>query len=217
MASIKLALSEAQPKRVEILWSGLWKNIRVLFDGEEIGRIADKAELDRGADFTLPDGLGTLRVHFHKEFAGGELRVTRNGHPLPGSASDPLTRVKTAAHILYFIAALNAVLGLVAVLGNVTVLLDLGLGWITVGLGAVFGSLGFLVARKRSTIALIAAIVLFGIDGLLSVGASVGASRSPPIGAIIMRIFLLLPMVRGIGATREASRSLELRGKTDVF
>jgi hypothetical protein len=39
-----------------------------------------------------------------------------NGQPIPGSASDPQTKVKNAYGMVYFVAGLNLVLGLVSFL-----------------------------------------------------------------------------------------------------
>src|SRR6185295_11085694 len=126
------ALEPGGPKRIEISWSGFWKNIKVSFDGAEVGSIADKSALTDGRDIKLPDGS-----MLHVELKKG-LVVTRNGEPLPGSSSDLETLVKTAAYIMYFVAGLNLCLGFGAEIFHVRFLTDAGLGWAAAAVGVLF-------------------------------------------------------------------------------
>src|SRR6185436_12158876 len=129
----------------------------------------------------------TLKVQLVQAFASVELQVTRNGRPLPGSASDPIERVKAAGYIIYFIAGLSGLVGFLAVVFQVQFLLDVGIGWTSLVGAAVYAVLGFFTLRK-SRVALIAAIALFILDGLATVVMTAGAKGTPPMGAIIMRV-----------------------------
>jgi len=101
------------------------------------------------------------------------------------------------------IAALNAGLGLLAVVANVTFLLNLGLGVSSIVAGAIYGGLGYLVKAKHSRVALIIAIALFVLDGLASMVFTAQASGRPPIGGLIARVFLLIPLWKGLGPLKE--------------
>src|SRR3954468_13841258 len=106
MPSAKFALEAGGPKRLEVSWSGFWKNIAVRLDGDEVGSIPTKAELKQGRSFTLPDS-SVIHVKLAESVGNVEIQLTRDGRPLPGSAADPLQRVKTAGGIVYFIAGLS--------------------------------------------------------------------------------------------------------------
>ncbi|MBN1315829.1 MAG: hypothetical protein JXA42_10185 [Anaerolineales bacterium] len=48
-----------------------------------------------------------------------ELQVLHNGKPLPDSASDPEKRIKTAYSIVFFIAGLSIILGILNIVFRV--------------------------------------------------------------------------------------------------
>ncbi len=179
---------------VELQWRGIWKDFTVCVDGRELGRMNGQRELSQGRSWPLADG-STLEVKLDTGLGGGGLSVSRNGVPLPGTASDPKTAMKSASGIVFFIAGLNVALGLAAELGQVDFLLALGLGWIAVGFGAVFAGLGFATLRG-SVVALWIAIVLFAIDGLLGLYAVVDAGGQPGIGGLVFRVFIIVAMVK---------------------
>lgn len=201
------ALEQGGPKRLEIAWSGMFKNVQVTLDGLPVGSFETKKQLQEGGNFPLPDG-SQLHVQLKQAGMATELQVHRNGAPLPGSASDPEQRVKTAAGMLYFIAGLNAVLGLVAELG-VEALAKIGLGWGSIVVGAIYAGLGYLVKAKHSRVALVLAIVLFVLDGVASLIAGAHAGGSPPVGGIVARIFLLIPIFKGLGGLGELKKQAQ--------
>ena len=179
---------------VELEWRGMWKDFTVRVDGRELGRMEGQRQLSQGASWKLDDGA-MLEVKLDTGIGGGGLKVSRNGVPLPGTAADPKTALKSAAGVVFFIAGLNLVLGLVAELGQVEMLLAIGLGWIAVAIGVVFAGLGFATLRG-SLVALWIAIVLFGIDALLGIYATIEAGGTPPIGGLVFRVFLIVAMVK---------------------
>jgi hypothetical protein len=200
MPKQSFALETGGEKRLEISWKGLYKDVTVSLDGNSVGIIPNQKALSAGQEFRLIDG-STIKVQLVSKLISTEMQVLRNGQPLPGSSSDPQARLKTAYGVVYFIAGLNLVLGFVSFLFNVEFLQQIGIGFSSIVSGLVFLVLGFFVQRK-STIALILAIILFALDGILGVVLAASQGYNPGAGGIIARIFLLIPMVQGVGAIK---------------
>jgi hypothetical protein len=200
------ALEAGGEKRLEVSWGGMFKNTTVSLDGNSIGVIPDQKALFAGQEFRLTDG-STIKVQLVRGFLSTELRVLRNGQPLPGSASDPQTRLKNAYNMVYFVAGLNLVLGIISSLFNIQLLQQFGIGFGSIIFGLVFLALGFLVQRK-SIVALIVAIIIFAVDGIAGFFLASVQGYSPSVGGIFARIILMVPMVQGIGAIK----ALESKG-----
>lgn len=200
MPKLSFALEEDGEKRLEVSWKGLYKDVTVSLDGNSVGVIPDQKALSAGQEFRLFDG-STLKVQLVNKFMATELQVLRNGQPLPGSSSDPQARLKNAYYMVYFVAGLNLVLGFVSFLFNVELLQQIGIGLGSVIFGLVFLALGFFVQRK-SIVALILAIVIFALDGILGIVFAAFQGSNPGSGGLIARIFLIIPMVQGVGAIK---------------
>ena len=100
------SLEEKGPKRLEVSWKGIWKKFTVTLDGNVIGTMEGQKEINKGREYPLPDG-SLLKVQLVQKLAAVELQVLRNGKPLPGSASDPEQRFKTAYQIIFFISQIQ--------------------------------------------------------------------------------------------------------------
>ncbi len=205
MAKQSFALEAGGPKRLVISWKGIYKEVNVSLDGTRLGIIPNQKALSAGQEFRLADG-STIKVQLVSKVYGSELRVLRNGQPLPGSASDPQTRLKNAYRMVYFVAGLNLVLGLVSFLFNVEFLLEIGIGFASILFGLVFLALGFFV-QKKSLFALFVAIVIFALDGIGGLFLSVAAGYNPSVGGLIARVILLIPMIQGVGAIKALKSS----------
>lgn len=188
------------PKRLEIQWKGFFKNTTITLDGVPLSTIPDHMTLRTPQEFNLSDG-SLLKVQLVQNLSGAEMQVTRNGIPLPGSASNPETKVNTAAGIIFFVAGLNLLLGVIGLLTRSEFLTSLGIGWYSIIFGAFFLVMGFLV-KKRSMVALILSIVVFSLDALLGIIGSVALGGAPAIGGFVFRVFLIIPMVQGVGAIK---------------
>lgn len=157
------ALERGGEKSLEISWKGRFINFEVRFEGNLLGTIPNKKELQKGQIFQLPDGTSLL-----VQMIQSELRVLRDGQPLPGSISDPAARLKLSFQFIFFIAALNIVLGLATLFFQVKYLQALGYGIISIALGLIFLVLGFFTQRRSRT-ALIIALIIFGLDCALAI------------------------------------------------
>lgn len=201
MASQSFAFEAGGEKRLDISWKGLYSNVEIWFDGRLIDTIYDSKKLSKGQEYHLNDG-STINVRLaSKVFISPELQILRNGQPLPGSVSDPQTKFKNAYGIVYFIAGLNIVLGLISFLFNVELLRQMGIGFGSILFGLVYLVLGFFVQR-RSSVALVLAIIIFALDGILGVFFASMQGYTPSGAGIVARIFLLIPMGQGFGAIK---------------
>jgi len=198
MAKQSYSLEPGGPKRLEISWKGFFKNTTITLDGMLLGTIPDHMALRTPQEYKLVDG-SLLKVQLVQNLSGAEMQVTRNGVPLPGSASNPETKVNTAAGIIFFIAGLNLLLGVIALITQSEILANLGIGWYSLVFGGFFLVMGFLV-RKRSKIALILSIVIFSLDAIIGIIGSVAMGGSPAVAGLIVRVLLVIPMVQGVGA-----------------
>jgi len=194
------ALETGGEKRLDISWKGMFKNVDVVLDGQSIGVIPDQKTLMQGQEFPLEDG-SILKVQLKRNVTASELQVTRNGQPLPGSSSDPNTRHKNAYIIVYFIAGLNLVLGLLAGVFNVAFVQSLGIGFASIILGLIYLVLGFFV-QKKSSLALILAIFLFITDSFLGLVLTVSQGGNPGFAGILVRILFLIPLFQGMPAIK---------------
>jgi hypothetical protein len=182
------ALERDGERRVEVAWEPFWRTTRVRVDGEELGVVDGREALTEGATFPLSEG-GALEVRL---VAGlfPELRVAKDGEPLPGSPADPVERAQQAAGAVLVVAMFSLLLA------------TLGAGWTAVFAAGVYGALGMAVRVWRSRWALLLAIALFVVDGVTS---SLLAER-PSLVVLGMRVLLLVPMVRGAAALGASPR-----------
>lgn len=90
----EFALDHGGPKRLKVTYAWDLKNVEVFIDHKRIGSFATKADFERGAEFTLPDGAA-LSVRFGPvagaPFMKG-IHLLRDGAPIPGSAADPVPK-----------------------------------------------------------------------------------------------------------------------------
>lgn len=105
------------------------------------------------------------------------------------------TEFKAAYGILYFIAALNIILGIVSTVG-VELLTQMGIGWFNIVFGALFGILAVAAHKTKSIIPIIVGIAFFGGEFLLGVALSVMDGQTPAIGGIFFRGVLLFTMAK---------------------
>jgi hypothetical protein len=201
------SLEKNGPKRLEISWGAFWKNFTVTFDGVTILTAEGSGDLKSGKSARLPDGTW-LQVRLETGFGkSGGLIVTRDGQPLPGSSTDPESLVKLAGGVVYAIAALNLIVGVVTFVFDVRFLKE-NFGYGPLIMAGLFGVLGYFT-MKRKPAALITAIVLYAADGLLTLVfqfADAAPGRTPNIGFIFMRVMFIMAMIRGARAMSELKR-----------
>jgi hypothetical protein len=199
------ALESGGPQRLELNWGLFWKGFQVTLDGKPVGTVSGgQKELKEGVELDLPDG-STLDIQLVRSWMNEELRILRNGVPVPGSASDPEQRVKAAAYLLYFLAGFNTVVGVVAMMLNSEMLERLGLGLGSIIFGALVAVLGFFTYR-RSRVAMVLTILLYAADGLYTLVSYSGPGSTPPAAGLLFRIFIIYTLVQAVKAAGELSR-----------
>ncbi|MFO0745375.1 MAG: hypothetical protein U1F43_06845 [Myxococcota bacterium] len=208
----RFAIEKGGERRLLLRWRGFWKNIEVVLDGQSLGEpIPDFKALRLGRGYPMPDGR-MLFVQFENKFAGGGLAVTIDGRPLPGANNDPRTAIRTAAILLWVIAALNLVLGLILTSAHGGRGPELA---IPIAVAAVLAGLGFAVFKYQSRAALLVAIILEVVDGVATIAMMSGGGRIPTTG-VIFRVFIIAALVRAYRAVGEARR-LEQEELVDTF
>ena len=198
MGKLSYALEPGGPKRLTIDTHFAWKDSVVKFDGVEVGRIADMNALQKGLDFTLPDG-SALHIQYTYKVLYNEMILTRNGKNLPGSQGDPLQRLKGAYGVLYFVGGFSILLGIISIFSEL--LQQIGASWISIFFGLIFLLLAFFT-QHRSKAALIIAIVLYSLD-TLSTLIFTEANGTSPVSGLVIRVIFLIPMILGVGAIKK--------------
>lgn len=211
MPSKSYALERGGVERIQLTWEGAFNELALTFDGEPLASFATARELETPRSLPLPDG-SRLEVAIGKLGPFPELRIARDGEPLPGSSGDPQTRLEAAANVLLAVGALSAIVGLLTALFDVRMLKAMGMGWASVLGGAVYAGLAFLV-KKRSAMALAIAVMVFILDGVMMFVAAAEMKASPPVGGMIARLIFLLPMLRGFAAIRELEQPRPRRAR----
>ena len=164
MSKQSYALERGGGDALEISWRSYFHNMEIRLNGNLIGTIPDRKKLNEGQIFQLPDG-SALKVQLVKTWLSSvQLRVLRNDKPL---SSGPTSKLVDSVFLIYFIAFLNIVLGSIALFLQVEFLQALGFGIFSMIMGVIFLVLGFFT-QHRSLIALIIALIIWGLDSMLA-------------------------------------------------
>lgn len=216
MAKQKFHLDTAKTQEVLVQWKGIWKDVTVSHNGTVLGEpIPNMAALKQGRDYTLPDGR-TLNVKFEAGITKNRLELKVDGRPIAGSAGDPKVQLKLAAGVIWFIAGLSILLGVLGMTG-VKFIEQMGIGWPSVAVGAVMGVLAWFTASKKSQVALGIAIGLFAVDTILTLMAGMDAGGRVPTTGLIVRVFLFLAMFQGFAAIKKVKEEEQLASAAQTF
>lgn len=208
MPIVRFALERGGQKSLEVSFTGRsWKNTEVRLNGDLVGSFPDKKAVTAGQEFPLPDG-SVLNVQLVHRL----LRLLRNGAPVPGSAYDPVTMLSTSCGMIYALAGLNIVLGLIAWVLKVDYLRSLSYGAVSIAVGLILLVLG-LLAQRRSLVALIVAMgvaclymAFVLLSGFMAVVGPPLQYMSFPIGLLAGGLVLLLPIWRGVSAINQLKK-----------
>lgn len=192
-------LDEARTQPVKVTWGWNWRKLAVAFQGQEIGQFATTSQLKEGNTFALPDGR-QLTVRLRTHMAQQQLEILLDGQPLPGTDTHPRQQFQQARYVLWFLAAVNIGLGLLAELGQIEVLLEFGMGLGTILVGLSFLGFEWWARTRLTPWAFYAAIGLLVADMLATMILAANSSSSS-IG-FVTRIFMILALGRGATAAK---------------
>ncbi|MDP3981678.1 MAG: hypothetical protein Q8Q33_09720 [Chlamydiota bacterium] len=198
MPNRSFRLDKNNPALLDITWKLNWTHLCVSYDKKPVGEIATRQELDRGREFKLPN-VSVLKVQRIKLGGIPTLEVLHNGKIVDGSDTDPQMRNRIASQVLYFIGAMNIIVGLLPKISILRLIEQYSTGIGNLLIGAFFIFLAVLV-RKGSFGALLLAMTLFILDSLLSLDAYSRLHSDTTVGIIVLRIALLIPMLQAYGA-----------------
>jgi hypothetical protein len=203
MSKTEFALEPGGPKRLEVSYTGNWKDFTIRLDGKVVGTVADYQELKAGQEFVLEDG-SILKVRFRFPL----LRLHKDGRPLLFYDADKMLKFDYGA--VFFLAAANFTNGLNGMLFHKPIENLPPAGLESVIVGCVFLLLGFFIMRK-SAIALAVSIVIYVLSSISSfivydISKSdfviYDISGVAMIVGIIVRLFLLFMLIQGFDAIK---------------
>lgn len=171
MPKRKYSLKRGEPRHVKISWSIFSSPyLTVRFSGKVIGSIRTRYDGEMGQNISLEDGS-----ILHLQIVDGDVHVSRNGQPLPGSPTDPFHRLRTIARLIYFIGGFNILLGMLLTIPVILFIptMDAEIRtWLTGGgvvlilNGLMFIILGYFT-RQYSPLALGLTLGLYTFDALV--------------------------------------------------
>jgi hypothetical protein len=207
-------LEKGGEPRLEIVWEQLHKQGTVLLDGQVIGSFPNEKTLYQGMEYDLPDG-SMLSFKLVRQFKSTELRVLRDGQPLPGIDSDLRNRLANACTMTYVIAGFNFILGFISVLSGVQPSQQSGidLGYFLYSL--LFVVLSFFIERQ-SNLALTIAVVVVIVNGCARLISVADKGYGVIGGGIVVMIAILIPMFQGFGAIKALKRRRTKQGAVSV-
>jgi len=125
-----------------------------------------------------------------------------------------LSAYKTVYRVIYFIGALNFVLGIVSYFFKINILQENSFGFVSAFAGLIYLLLGYFVKRKSIT-ALTLTIIIYGIDSLLLVLILLFSAKSTDNSfmianylryIVIMRFIFIQPMFKGVTAIKHLKK-----------
>jgi hypothetical protein len=196
---ITFTIDAGGEKRIELLASRKWNEVEVRVDGAQ-ACIISKKELLYGYDLRLSDGsvLNIKRPRFFLDMR--RLLITKNGLPISRSITgyDNQMAITNAAYLIYIVAMINLILGILAIFVKIEAFTQFNFGWLNIVFGLVFMVLGFF-AQRKSVAAMILFIVIFGVDSLSYLFLSFQSGLYIIILIFLGRLVFLAPAFLALG------------------
>lgn len=186
---------------------GFFKPQEIWLGAELLGTWPKRKELEKGFVFTAQDGS---KLELKMKSIPVELQIKFNDQIVEGSAAHPQTRIKTAYSIMAFICGLNFVVGTIAVIGNVELLLRLGMGVYNLIMGAALLILLLVGFRDKKFWPLTIGLLLFSLDAIMMIYQMFSTKMVPNVSPIMVRIFIIIPWFKGcIELYKKQKKSLQ--------
>jgi hypothetical protein len=186
-------------KRIEIVTNAKWRQTEIWFDGGLAATLTQK-ELSSGYDLPISDG-STLNFRLAKfNFQPHRLNITRNGQPIFKSITsyDNEMFIYNAAYMVCIVAIINIVIGIISIYIHIDAFAPFKFGWPNILFGGIFLVLGFF-AKRRSVVALILFIIIFGADSFFAFIPGLRTGNFFIFLVFFMRLIFLAPAFLGLG------------------
>jgi len=189
-------------KQLEVVIKGVkWDEIAVWFEGKQAGIFSRRA-LHSGQDLQISDGSRLNLRLSRNNFQPERLKISRDGQPIHRIVTDAMQQViiNNASTAIYLIGFSNIVIGLSSFFIKIEILEPFKPSWPYVVYGFVFLVLGFFT-RRRSMLALMLAIIVYTLDGLIGVAIIIAVLYTGSyvlIGNPLVHIGFLVVMINGI-------------------
>lgn len=126
-----------------------------------------------------------------------------NTQKLKATRNDPFINFSATIQILYFIAVLNIILGIINLIFPNGFFAEFGEPISMLLYGIIFLFLGLIIHFKKSSIALITALILFLTDTILIIYNGITTIQDISPGIMFTRILFLTSMFRGVSALKK--------------
>lgn len=191
---------------VELTWRGLYKDLKLLVNGEDTGASIAKKDLKKGTVVPYRDGDFLLKF-VNKGFVQ-EIDILYNGEPLGGSASDPAHKIKTGIAMIGILGGLNILAGILAIAGPFEVLRNAGFGWYNIIIFFLY-LCSFLTAKFFNKFAgLFAGFSVFAMDTFFAMMMIMERLPQSAGGTFVARIIFGTPILLGLIAAYKTRKSL---------
>jgi uncharacterized membrane protein HdeD (DUF308 family) len=117
-------------------------------------------------------------------------------------------RWKNCYQILYFIAVVNLLLGVLSVFIKDALLSSIGGPYLLIA-GILFSVLAIVVHRKKNVIAVWIALTYWAVEIVLSVYSIFYLQKDILIGGLVTKCLLLFYISRGLGATKRLKTEIQ--------
>lgn len=194
--------SNHEENTIKLTWGIFFRNFVVYFNDKELGRFENISQLNKGKDFTLPNG-DILTVKKTQKIMTTVLETLINGQPIEGSATDPKILIQNAYYVGFFLCGVNLALGSFATLLGIQSLLQLGFGPYNMIIGSLYLFPALIGFKNRSWVALCFILAVFLFDTVSAVywiaqlakqGVHINA------GSLVVRFIFAVPLFLGAKA-----------------
>lgn len=200
MPAERYVLKNGDDETLALLWEKGWKNLQVYWQNERIAHLPTRQQLENGESLPLPDG-SVLHISLEKSLLSSRLALKQNGTELSPAGPPPEMMLGNVYGVLFFIAAFSLLAGIGAAFLDIRLLQSFGVGEWAIHFSLIFLLLGVLV-RRRSTIALVIAIGVFVLDGMIETSFALNNGYGLPTMAILFRLILIVWVAQGFEAIR---------------
>lgn len=198
------SLDKEEKQILDVSWKGNFKNLVLKLNNKPFGKIQNKQELIQGKEFKISHDK-VLTVKLVKEmYLFSELELLLNGYPVDRSMTHPVKKLNDVFMLVMLIVAMNLIFGLLGLMTDTDLFKRLGAGFWNIIYAGIFTILGIFTKENKSMFALISIIVLMILDiafSFLYIMETPGHVN--PAGTILVKLFLVLYLLRGVNAIKE--------------